>query len=240
MNVRIHALLSDVPYKFKLAAIKTLNPANQEDQNHTHNPRWQRLILGQDLRTTSRVNIFEGIDVQAKLQEWDIQLDNSQRAELKDYLSNMPNNLGLIKGPWGTGKTGVDVVAAMLLISHNRKVKVLSPTNKAADTFVEKLSAQLTRLREKGVAITNKHIVRFHSPMTEQRVVRNEAWRFVPEPDNGMARWQPNTSLLQTQYDQIAAALVDEPNPVRMSVNCSWPSSFATTISNAASSLQIS
>lgn len=41
--------------------VVTLKPANQGDKNHIHNPRWQRFIIGQDLRTTSRVNIFEGI-----------------------------------------------------------------------------------------------------------------------------------------------------------------------------------
>ena len=79
----------------------------------------------------------------------------------------MPNHMGIVKGPWGTGKTKVDLVITMLLMSAGKKVKVLSPTNKAADSFVLRLNAEITRLKDKGIMITDKYVVRFHSPTTE-------------------------------------------------------------------------
>ena len=39
----------------------------------------------------------------------------------------------------GTEKTKVDVEITLLLISINKKVKVLSPTNMAADTLILQL-----------------------------------------------------------------------------------------------------
>lgn len=206
-KVKVVPVLSDKPYKFRMAAIKTLNPAHQEDKRHVHNPRWETLILGQDLRTKTTCDLFEGIDVAAQLQQWGIQLDTSQMETLK-YLTQMPNNLGIVKGPWGTGKTKVDVVVTMLLMSTGKKVKVLSPTNKAADSFIVKLNEEIARLKDKGITITDKHIVRFHSPTTEQAVVKVDTIRYRTR-DTSDDRWQ-SQNLLACQYDRIAAEIVEQ------------------------------
>ena len=134
-KVKVIPILSDKPYKFRLAVIKTLNPVHQGNKRHVHNPRWETLILGQALRTKTTCDLFEGINVSANLHQWSIQLDESQMKALK-YFAKMPNSLGIVKGPRGTGKTKVDVVVTMLLMSTGKKVKVLNPTNKAADSFI--------------------------------------------------------------------------------------------------------
>ena len=60
---------SDQPYKFRLSAIKKINPAHIDDKNHTSNVQWERLILGQDLRKQNEADLFAGIDVEGKLTE---------------------------------------------------------------------------------------------------------------------------------------------------------------------------
>lgn len=207
--VTVRPVLSDVPSKLRLAAIKTLNPAHEGDKNHVHNSRWQRLILGQDLRIDKVYNLFQGIDVKGNLTLWDIKLDESQMGAL-EYLARMPNYLGLIKGPWGTGKTKLDVVITLLLMSADRKVKVVSPTNKAADTFITKLKAELARLKEAGITISDKHVVRFHSSTTERTVVQEENQRFVTRDTVQHWRWQPTSVLPQSIYDRVATTMVNQ------------------------------
>ncbi len=51
----------------------------------------------------------------------------------------------------------------MLLLKLSKKVKVLSSFNNTANTFVLKLNEQLQRLKNKGINLTNKKIVRFYS-----------------------------------------------------------------------------
>ena len=84
---------------------------------------------------------------------------------LKD-LAHASDNFGFIKGPWAVGKTKVDIVVTLLLMSLNKKVKILSPTNMAADTFILQLNAELARLKESEIEITEKYVVRFQLPLT--------------------------------------------------------------------------
>ena len=53
----------------------------------------------------------------------------------------------------------------LLLTSINKKVKVLYPTNMAADTFILQLNAELARLKESEIEITEKYVVRFQLPL---------------------------------------------------------------------------
>ena len=45
-KVKVIPIISDKTYKFRLAAVKTLNPAHKEDKDHVHNPQWETLIIG--------------------------------------------------------------------------------------------------------------------------------------------------------------------------------------------------
>ena len=126
----------------------------------------------------TRCDLFAGIDAKAKLRERRIELSTSQWAVL-GYLARASNDFGLVKGPRGTGKTKLDIVVTTLLMSANKKVKVLSPTNKAADLYTIKLNAELARLRDLGIAIAEKHVVRFHSPTLEQIVVQEDSSKYT-------------------------------------------------------------
>lgn len=46
--------LSDVTYRHMLAVIKILNPAYTREKNYMHNGKWERLILGSDIRNRVR------------------------------------------------------------------------------------------------------------------------------------------------------------------------------------------
>ena len=61
------------------------------------------------------------------------------------------------------GKTKVNIVVTILLILINKKVKILSFINKAIDSFIIKLKKEIARLKDKGIIIINKYIVRFYS-----------------------------------------------------------------------------
>jgi hypothetical protein len=137
-----------------------------------------------------------------------IELDDSQKKAI-EYLTHMPNNLGLIKGPWGTGKIKVDVLVTMLLMSAGKKVKVLSPTNKAADSFVIKLNAELARLQGMGITITDKHVVRLYTPTTEAAVVKADNQRNRTR-DTTNERWQHPVKLLVSQYDRMAVSIMEK------------------------------
>ena len=70
------------------------------------------------------------------------------------HITRAPDDFGLVNGPGGPGKTKHDIVVTMLLMSANKKVKVLSPTNKAADLYTIKLNAELARLKDLGIVVT--------------------------------------------------------------------------------------
>ena len=147
-------------------------------QDPPHEGFWRCLLLGQDLRTQTVVDLFDGVNIYERLAAWEIPIREDVQPAL-EYFRVLPNGFGLIKGPWGTGKTWLDVVITRLLISLGKRVKVLSPSNKSADSFVLRLNEQLQRLRERGHAITDKRILRFHSWTTERQVNQQEKQRFV-------------------------------------------------------------
>ena len=205
INVRVMPVLSDIPAKFKLAAVRKLNPAHVGDKNHVSNIGWQQILLGQDLRTVRKANVFSGINIKACLQEWDIDLTESQLAGLY-YIGSAPNSLSLVRGAWGTGKTKLDIVVTLLLMSVDKKVKVLSSTNIAADTFAGKLKPEIARIEAKiGHPLTKKHIVRFHSPATETIVVKLNSVKYRDLPPVASHRWQPDAQVQASVYDKIAA-----------------------------------
>ena len=87
------------------------------------------------------------------LRYWDIRLNAAQLQALS-YFQALPNSFGLVKGPWGTGKTFLDVVITMLLLAYSKRIKVLSSSNNVVDSFVIKLNEEIIRLRAAGIELT--------------------------------------------------------------------------------------
>ena len=87
------------------------------------------------------------------------------------YPQALPTYLGIVKGPWGAGKTYLDVVVTLLLLCQGAKVKVFSPSSKSFDTFIKSSNSELTRLRDMGIEVTNEKAIGFHSTSTESQIV---------------------------------------------------------------------
>lgn len=68
----------DISSKFRVPAIKELNPTHEGDKSRVYNPQWQRLIFGRDLHTKTVGNLLTGINVKARLQDWDMKLASSR------------------------------------------------------------------------------------------------------------------------------------------------------------------
>ena len=218
-NCKVIPLISDVPYKFRLAAIKTLNPAHEGEKNHKSNDRWGAILLGQDVRAHSTSDIFRGMDWQAKLTEWGLTLDESQMDYLQ-YLTHVANGLGIIRGAWGTGKTYMDVIIATLLISEGYKVEILSPTNRSADTCARLLQDMLNYLQEeKKIHITDKHVVRCHAPSTEARMLEIDRDKYLPQ-DHLRNRWQNSPPMAyQSYFDKLVMDIMDGANTKKWGIN---------------------
>jgi len=124
-----------------------------------------RILLSRDIRIHHTVDIFPGLDVDAKLLEWGIDFDEDKRRAL-EYFRGLPNSFGVVKGPFGAGKTYLDVVISMLLLSLDKKILAVSSANNAADSFIRKLDDKLERLQRREITVVKKAVVRIHSPGT--------------------------------------------------------------------------
>jgi len=124
-----------------------------------------RILLSQDIRIYHTVDIFSGLDVDAKLLEWGIDFDEDKRRALQ-YFRGLPNSFGVVKGPFGAGKIYLDVVISMLLLSLDKKILAVCSADKAADSFIRKLDDELERLQRREITVMKKAVVRIHSPGT--------------------------------------------------------------------------
>ena len=70
--IHVVFVFSDIFSKFRLAAIKKLNPAYKKNKNYIHNPRWQRFIFRQNFRTNFFGNFFDGINLATRFEKWRI------------------------------------------------------------------------------------------------------------------------------------------------------------------------
>ena len=210
-TVMVRPIMNDKPQKYRIAAVKRLNPAHIGENGYEHNDSWTDLILGQDLRIQGPTfDIFDGADIYATLATWEIAVNDTTRAAL-EYFRRLPNRFGIVKGPWGTGKTWLDVIVALLLLHRGHKVKVLSPSNKSADTFIIKLKERMETLASKGIIVTDRAVVRFHAPSTEHEVIQKESQRFVPppaEPDYTRQRFWIPYAMAPTMYDSLVYDLL--------------------------------
>lgn len=144
---------------------KPLKSAHVRDKGYVHNGRWMRILLSQDIRIYHTVDIFSGLDVDAKLLEWGIDFDEDKRRAL-EHFRGLPNSFGVVKGPFGAGKIYLDVVISMLLLSLDKKILAVSSANNAADSFIRKLDDELERLQRRQITVVKKAVVRIHSPGT--------------------------------------------------------------------------
>ena len=185
---------SKKPYKSVLRSLRKLNPAHASDINYGefHCAHWDKILLGQNLLMVpdTTIDLFSGLDVGNLLKEWEITVDEAQHHALVVYFRTMPHRLGMGTGCVGSGKTMLDILVCMLLIYSGKKVDIFAPNNTQADSFLLKLQAQMQRLEDKGKPITDKKLVRFHSPATEKRVVQSNNMKHNETPWKKERHWQ--------------------------------------------------
>ena len=205
---------SEKPTKAKIRALRDINPAHAGELDYEPNYRFNRLMLGQDLRSSNpKVNVFHGIDVDTQLRNLQLfdTLNQSQRLALQ-YLQEMPGPLGVIRGAWGVGKTMVDCIVVILLLVTGDNIKVLSETNDSADHFTTELCDIIERLKKKGVKFeTAGEIVRWHSPHTEDNAIMYENKKDLAPPADWkeFQTWQPDLMSKELEYDWIACEAIN-------------------------------
>jgi hypothetical protein len=206
-KVKVQLVHSDKPLKAVLAALKMMNPNDTKKEPEVTVTKWHSLLLAQDLGIHNQVDLLPGLDIGNTLSDFKFDSLNTEQRAWLHSLQALPNELGLLKGPPGTGKTVCDVAAAMLALANNGKVLVVSPTNDTADSYVIKLLAML-----KDVGL-DKKVARVHSAGTEQGVIKVENAKYVQhkeEPDSDRLRWQRMDPAQDMFYDNLIHTLVDQ------------------------------
>jgi hypothetical protein len=124
-----------------LRALKMMNPFHQKDESTV--AKWHKLLLGQDLcdhATDKRTNIFgERYNPIKDLDRIQPPMNDEQRSFIEKTLTDLPNDLAIIQGGAGTGKTRVDLVTALLMV-QTKKVLFVGPTNASVDDYAIKLA----------------------------------------------------------------------------------------------------
>ena len=171
--VNVSPIRSEKTLKHVLAAI--LNPAHEGEKDHKqfHNGKWEKSLLGQDLQSSNPVDIFEGLDVRAKVKEWQLKLNKGELSAL-DNRARTSYGLALTVGCFRSGETFLNIVTAMHCIFLGKKVNIYSSSNQAVDIFVTKLIQQLEKLEASGIVLTDKQVVRYYAQASEERHVRHE------------------------------------------------------------------
>jgi ATP-dependent RNA/DNA helicase IGHMBP2 len=113
-------------------------------------------------------------------------LNKMQQAAVKKIIE--ANELAIVHGPPGTGKTTTIVQAVKLLLQQNEKqILVVAPSNAAVDLLSEKLSAQglnvvrvgnPARVSENQMALTLDSKVAAHSRFKEIKKLKKQASEF--------------------------------------------------------------
>lgn len=157
-KVKIQPIQSDTTVKAYLAALQILNPEHEGEKNFesVHNSRWEEVLLGQNLRTTSTANIYEAKQPMGQnifeeshtvwnlLETWGYKLNAQQKASFHHGM-NTPLNLKIVVGGPGVGKTFIDVLDTMTRLASGQKVKTISPANVTADEYIIMLEEEIAQ-----------------------------------------------------------------------------------------------
>ena len=172
--VSVRPYTSETPTLCMVRALDNMNPSKGLS---SQNNRWNKMLLGSDLRATqSTMNVFKGIDVFERIAELKINLNESQRAVLT-HLTKLSNGYGLFKGPPGTGKTYLDILINIVLVMAGKRCSVQSNANATADHFIREFMKTVDKL---GVKLP-KRAVRVYVPKVEQEVLRQDLFDSVNE-----------------------------------------------------------
>ncbi len=167
----IDVLFDDNSYDEMQQALKTAQAAADKPEGHL-----VRILTGEK---TPTFNL-------SQIPEMHPQLNASQQLALNRILSS--NELAVVHGPPGTGKTTTLVQAIKALIRQDRKrVLVVAPSNTAVDLLSEKLAGEglnvvrvgnPARVSERLMALTLDSKMAEHSQMKEAKKLKKQAGEF--------------------------------------------------------------
>lgn len=158
-----------VPNSGDLPARRLMNGIDTLRTSVTTNGRnLQRLVLGTDLRECAPHGLFDNMtpDQTARLRSLKDRLTKSQQLAL-EYVMDRKDNIALVTGPPGTGKSYFAAIATLVCRIVELKVLVIAPSNTAVDSIAERIQ---------GLA-PEEHAMRYHSANFEERVMLRQAHR---------------------------------------------------------------
>ncbi len=168
----IDLLFDDASYDEMLSALKTASAINEKEEGAA----LVKILTGQRPPTFQQENILVNNN----------KLNKSQQAAVQKILT--ANELAIVHGPPGTGKTTTLVQAIKELIKQdNKQVLVVAPSNTAVDLLSEKLSEEglnvlrvgnPVRVSERLVSLTLDSKMAAHSRMKEMKNLKKQANEF--------------------------------------------------------------
>ena len=193
--------LSDKTLKKELAAINMLRRAPDHRVNITSKCD---LLCGSDFSVKHFLDLFEGLS-EEQMADVVQDMTPSQLTTFTKYLRALPNGVGLVHGPFGTGKTMMIARLAKAYKMLNRRHLVLAAQNAAANTDAFKLMENPDLM-----------VVRLHSTNLETTAMTRHARgdkkysdlqpaNELPEPPEGTETEQPVSVVKSTGGETIVA-----------------------------------
>jgi hypothetical protein len=140
---------------------------------------YRELVLGQDITARTTEDINHGID-SALVQHMRAHMTITPSQSLAiDYLRAIPNGLGIITGPPGTGKTHLVAQAIIPLIAANerRQILLLAPANEPEDDM-----ARTTYKTARRAGFDRTIVIRLHSMELESNILYARAKAMSTQP----------------------------------------------------------
>ena len=132
----------------------------------------RRILVGRDLSVTSTVDMLKDLSNE-RVDEIASDLNDVQRECFTAYCRKLPNGIGLIHGPGGTGKTLLVAKLAESVAEQGRNVLIVTSQNSAADSDIEKLvNSEYMVVRAHSLGLERKTMIRSLSSNTNDETKR--------------------------------------------------------------------
>ncbi|KAI9789412.1 MAG: ATP-dependent helicase NAM7 [Peltula sp. TS41687] len=167
---RIAVPYSDKTIRVQIDALRTLDQLNTP-----YGSRVRRLLTGELVEPEDSVDLYQVAQDQDKM-DADITAINFNKSQRKavEYLRHLPNGLGIISGPPGTGKSWFITRSIVPLLRYprsaeqKRQVLILAPGNDQVTGLSKMMDEALVE------ASLTKTVIRLHSWTTEEELVQRQ------------------------------------------------------------------